>query len=199
MRPSQTYVKPALQGSVKSGAILGLGAAWAIFGLVLAAGAQLGLPPGTFYEMVGVSLGQSAEWPAIYLGFALHMITGAIIGIVYMMISDRVRFLRTFSTLRWFGTGVSTGIAVWAVLFVPLHFFLVQPALQNMLLTSPEGSAMQVRAERLGQMSDSILFGALAIHFIFGSILGFLARLVTSSRDVAEAKRPGVKRYDTAA
>jgi hypothetical protein len=75
--------------SIKSGTVCGLVAAWAIFGLVLAAGAQLGLPPGTFYQMVGVSLGQNAEWPAIYLGFILHMITGAIIGIVYMIISDK--------------------------------------------------------------------------------------------------------------
>lgn len=190
--------------SVKSGAVLGLGAAWAIFGLVLAAGAQLGLPPGTFYEMIGTSLGQNAEWPAIYLGFALHMITGSIIGVIYMIISDRVRHLRTFSTLKWFGTGLSTGVVVWAILFVPLHFFLVQPTLQNMLSTFPAGSAMHLRAEELNQMSDSILYGALAIHFIFGSILGFLARIVTSSRDVVETERAGVAdrgvaRHDTAA
>ena len=50
---------------------------------------------------------------------------GAIIGIVYM-ISDRVRKLRIdSSTLKAFATGVATGIAVWAVLFVPLHFFLM--------------------------------------------------------------------------
>ncbi len=94
MRSSLTYVRSSLLDSVKLGTTLGIGAAWAIFGLVLAAGAQLGLPPGTFYEMIGVSLGQSEEWPAIYLGFLLHMITGAIIGIVYMIISDRIRQLR---------------------------------------------------------------------------------------------------------
>lgn len=195
----RTYAKPSVAGSAKTGAILGLAAGWAIFGLVLAAGAQLGLPPGTFYEMIGTSLGQSAEWPAIYLGFALHMITGAIIGIVYMIISDRIRYLRSFSTPMWFGTGVVTGIVVWAILFVPLHFFVVSPTLQNMLLTSPADSPEQIRAERLNQMSDAILYGALAIHFVFGSILGFLARIATSSRDVVKIEREGVRRYDTQA
>ncbi len=203
MRTLQTYAKPALLDSVKLGAALGLGAAWAIFGLVLAAGAQLGLPPGTFYEMIGASLRQSEEWPAIYLGFGLHMMTGTIIGIIYMVISDRIRYLRTFSTLRWFGTGLSTGILVWAVLFVPLHFFLVEPALQNMLLTSPADSPMHQRAERLNQMSDSILYGALAMHFIFGGMLGFLARIVTSSRDIVrgteKASSGGVTRHHDAA
>jgi hypothetical protein len=79
-------------GSIKSGTVCGLVAAWAIFGMILAVGAQLGLPPGTFYQMVGVSLGINAEWPAIYAGFVLHMITGAIIGIVYMIVSDQDSF-----------------------------------------------------------------------------------------------------------
>jgi hypothetical protein len=176
-----------MAGSIRSGIVCGLVAAWAIFGLVLAAGAQLGLAPGTFYQMVGVSLGQNAEWPAIYLGFILHMITGAIIGIVYMIISDRVRLLRTdSSTLKTFGTGVATGIVVWAVLFVPLHSFLIEPTLQNMLLTTPAGSPTHLAAERLIKMSDSILYGALAIHFVFGAVLGFIARIATSSRNMVE-------------
>jgi hypothetical protein len=194
MEPSQSSTKSELTllGSVRSGTVSGLVAAWAIFGMILAVGAQLGLPPGTFYQMVGVSLGIDEEWPAIYLGFVMHMITGAIIGIVYMIISDRVRKLRTdSSTLKAFATGVATGIAVWAVLFVPLHFFLMQPTLQNMLLTSPPGSPEQITAERLLQMSGSILYGALAIHFVFGGVLGFMARISTSGRIVIENKAAG--------
>jgi len=194
MEPSQSSTKSELTllGSVRSGTVSGLVAAWAIFGMILAVGAQLGLSPGTFYQMVGVSLGIDEEWPAIYLGFVMHMITGAIIGIVYMIISDRVRKLRTdSSTLKAFATGIATGTAVWAVLFVPLHFFLMQPTLQNMLLTSPLGSPEQLTAERLLQMSDSILYGALAIHFVFGGVLGFMARISTSGRIVIENKPAG--------
>ena len=189
MRPSQSTAnwRPAILDSIKSGTVCGLVAAWAIFGMILAVGAQLGLPPGTFYQMVGVSLGINAEWPAIYAGFVLHMITGAIIGIVYMIVSDRVRQLRTdSSTFKAFATGVTTGIVVWAVLFIPLHSFLIEPTLQNMLLTSSAGSPEQLTAERLLQMSNSILYGALAIHFAFGAILGFIARIATSSRGIIE-------------
>src|ERR671924_33572 len=148
----------------------------------------------------GTVCGLNAEWPAIYLGFVLHMITGAIIGIVYMIISDRVRQLRTDSTSKTVGTGISTGIVVWAVLFIPLHSFIISPTLQNMLLTSPVGSTMHLLAERLIQMSDSILYGALAIHFVFGAVLGFIARIATSSRDTiekeAEAETPHDKNDD---
>jgi hypothetical protein len=189
MQPSQRNViwRPSLLGSIKSGTVCGLVAAWAIFGMILAVGAQLGLPPGTFYQMVGVSLGISSEWPAIYTGFVLHMITGAIIGIVYMIVSDRVRRFRTdSSTFKAFVTGVTTGVVVWAILFIPLHSLLIEPTLQNVLLTSPVGSPMHLIAERLIQMSDSILYGALAIHFVFGAVLGFVARIATSSRGLIE-------------
>ena len=182
MRPARISLieTPTVLGSAKSGAVCGLVAAWAIFGLVLAAGTQIGLPPQTFYHMVGVSLGLNEEWPAVYLGFMLHMITGAIIGIIYMIISDRVRKLRIDSTPKAFVTGVATGIVVWAVLFVPLHFLVMQPTLQKMLSTSPAGSPTHLTAERLFQMSNSILYGALAIHFVFGAVLGFIARIAKS-------------------
>jgi hypothetical protein len=198
MQPSSqdsVVEKPSLLGSAKSGAVCGLVGAWAIFGLLLAAGAQLGLPPQTFYPMVGVSLGQNEEWPAVYLGFVLHMITAAIIGIVYMIIADRVKWLRIDgSTLKAFVTGVMTGVVVWAVLFVPLHFLLMKPTLQNMLLISPSGSAPHLTAERLVQMSNSILYGALAIHFVFGAVLGFIARIATSSSEsMAKKKEMRVK------
>lgn len=186
------YVRPPVVDSLKLGTALGLGAAWAIFGLVLAAGAQLGLPPGTFYEMIGLSLGQVEEWSAIYLGFGLHMLTGAIIGIIYMIISDQVKWFRTFSTAKWFGTGVATGIVVWAILFVPLHFLVVKSTIQNALdLTTPSDSDTTLRLKRLNQMSDSILYGSLGMHLVFGSILGFLGRIFTSSRDsvMQETKR----------
>lgn len=56
-----------IKDSVRSGAVCGLVGAWAVFGLLLAAGAQAGLPPQTFYEMIGVSLGVHQEWPGVYI------------------------------------------------------------------------------------------------------------------------------------
>lgn len=198
MKPSQSSLeeKPNLLGSVRSGAVCGLVAAWAVFGLILAAGAQIGLPPQTFYQMVGVSLGLNEEWPAVYLGFILHMITGAIIGIIYMIISDRVRWLKTDSTPRTIGTGIATGVVVWAVLFVPLHFLVIQPTLHNMLSTSSAGSVIHSTVERLLQMSNSILYGALGIHFVFGAVLGLIARIATPSSPTPVKGRKNIDRYE---
>jgi hypothetical protein len=40
---------------------------------------------------------------------------------------------------------------------------------------------MPLTAETLIQMSGSILYGALAMHFVFGAIVGFIARIETLS------------------
>jgi hypothetical protein len=188
MRPENSaevgsYYKPAFADSAKTGALCGLVGAWAIFGMILAVGGQLGLPPGTFYQMVGLSIGVDQEWPAIYLGFALHMVTGAVIGVIYMIVSDRVKQLRTdISTLRAFATGVATGVATWAVLFLPLHFLVMQPTLESVYASSVPGSTIYLTAEKLTQVSDSVLLGSLGIHVAFGSVMGFIARIATSSR-----------------
>ena len=81
-----------------------------------------------------------------------------------MIIANRIGWLRINSTLKAFGTGIASGIEVLGVLFVPLHFLLIQPILQYMLLTLQSGSIAYLMAERLVQMSNSILYGALAIH-----------------------------------
>ena len=175
--------RPSFVGSARTGMLCGLVGAWAVFGMMLAVGGQLGLPPGTFYQMVGVSMGVEQEWPAIYLGFGLHMLTGAVIGLVYMVVSDRVALLRVdFSTPKAFATGIATGIAVWGILFIPLHFFAVQPTLQNLVATSASDSMVNQTAAKLLLMSNEILYGALAIHIAFGGILGFMARIATSAR-----------------
>jgi hypothetical protein len=65
-----------------------------------------------------------------------------------------------------------------------------------MLLTSPVASPIHLIAERLIQMSDFILYGALAIHFVFGAVLGFIARIATSSRGLIEEKEVDAEKPD---
>ena len=123
------------------GIIAGLTAACAILGLFLAVDSQLGLPPGTFYEMIGLAFGIGSSY-AVYGGFVLYMITAAIIGIIYGYITTHVRKLYPNSVVKGLGTGILAGVIVWAVLFLPLNYGVMQPALRSMADTlnpsSPE-------------------------------------------------------------
>jgi len=75
-----------------AGIIAGLTAAWAIFGLFLALDTELQLPPGTFFEMIGLAFGIDPSY-AVYIGFLLYMITAVIIGIIYSTLSERIKAL----------------------------------------------------------------------------------------------------------
>lgn len=182
-----------IKDSIKSGIVAGQTAAWAIFGVFLAIDSFLLTPPGTFYKVVGMALGQSPATD-VYVGFFMHMITATVIGIIYMVISDRVRILYISSVFKGLATGPITGVVVWAILFIPLHYGVIQPMLQTMAEgISPEDveiagqlsdiSNAELAAQLVG-VSDMVAGGSLAMHILFGCVLGFLGRLGTSSREM---------------
>lgn len=190
-----SHIKAApLRDSVKSGVVAGQTAAWAIFGVFLAIdSAVLAMPPGALYKTIGMALGQGSGTD-IYVGFIMHMITATVIGIVYMIVSDRVRPLYIGSVFKGLATGPITGVVVWAILFLPLHLLVIQPMLIGLaqgtesdeFVTAGQLSELSDAqiASRLVEFSGSILIGSLALHILFGAVLGFLGRLGTSSREL---------------
>ena len=159
-----------------SGIIAGLTAAWAIFGFFLAIDSELNLPPGTFYKMIGIASGVDSSY-AVYVGFLLHMITGIVIGIIYSTLSQNIKRLYITSVYKGLGTGVLTGVVVWVVLFLPLNYGLMQPTLNNMLNTLNPASSEYLMAKQLLDLSNIIVLGSLALHIMFGGVMGFCARL----------------------
>lgn len=191
MQSTRTERVP-IRDSIKSGIVAGQTAAWAIFGVFLAIDSSvLMMPPGALYKTIGMALGQGPATD-IYVGFAMHMITATVIGITYMIVSDRVRPLYIKSVFKGLATGPITGVVVWAMLFLPLHFVVIQP----MLAATAQGADEFVTAGQLSELSDaqiasrllefsdSILVGSLALHILFGCVLGFLGRIGTSSREL---------------
>ena len=58
--------------------IAGFISAWAISGLLVIVDIISDTPPGTFFAVIGVSLGISDPVTAQYIGFILHVITGMV-------------------------------------------------------------------------------------------------------------------------
>jgi hypothetical protein len=177
-----------LVDSTKAGIATGQAAAWAIFGLILAVDATLVTPPGTFYKMIGMALGQGPSTD-VYLGFLMHMVTATVIGIIYMIISNSVKKLYIGSVPKGLATGIITGVVVWAVLFLPLNFGMVQPMLHGIVAQGPQAPMFQLAA-KLVALSTTILAGSLALHIVFGGVLGFIGRVATSSGEILGEQEP---------
>lgn len=159
-----------------SGIIAGLTAAWAIFGLFLAVDSQLNVPPGTFYKTVGMVFGANSAY-AMYVGFILFMVTAVIISVIYNYISERIRIFRISSMPKGIGTGILAGVIVWGALFLPMHYYVIQPALSGMANGLNPSNLDSSVANQLIQLSDVIILGSLALHMLFGAVMGFCSRL----------------------
>jgi hypothetical protein len=161
-----------------SGIIAGLTAAWAIFGLFLAVDSQLGVPPGTFYKTVGIVFGVNSAY-AMYVGFLLFMVTAIIISMIYNYVSKHIRIFYISSMPKGIGTGILTGVIVWGVLFLPMHNYVIQPALSGVAngLGVNTGDLDPTVAEQLLELSNTIVIGSLALHMLFGGVMGFCSRL----------------------
>ena len=124
--------------------------------IFLAIDSERNLPPGTFYKMIGMAFGVDSSY-AVYIGFLLHMITGTVIGIIYSTLSQNIKILYITSVYKGVGTGVLTGVVVWAILFLSLNYGVMQPTLHNMLNTSSPTSSEYSMAKQLLDLSNVIV------------------------------------------
>ena len=67
--------------------LAGFISAWAISGLLVIVDVISGTPAGTFFAVIGISLGFSDPVEAQYIGFLLHVITGATAGNIFGQLS----------------------------------------------------------------------------------------------------------------
>ena len=83
-------------------------------------------------------------------GWAMHLVTGLIVGAVFATLVVKVGKLRPKTKGRATGLGLLAGVAVWAVFFVPLMVTLM-PALMSM---------------------TTLVAGSFVAHLIYGLVLG---------------------------
>ena len=113
----------------------------------------------------------------MYVGFLLFMATAVIISVIYNYVSKRIRILHISSMPKGIGTGILAGVIVWGVLFLPMHYYVIQPALSGMANESNPVNLDPSVANQLIQFSDMIVIGSLALHMLFGGVMGFCSRL----------------------
>lgn len=176
---SQTEVY-TLGKTVKMGALAGHIAAWSILGLIFLVDANMRLPTGTFYSVIGVTFGLHGI-SAMSLGFILHLITGTVIGILFGYLTSVIKGFNINKIGKALLLSVITGCVTWAVLFIPITFFVVEPSLEK--ITTELGVPM------LTGILPIIIAGSIGMHILYSGMLGFMywLAIVPSSY---EYKRP---------
>ena len=154
--------------------IAGFISAWGISGLLVLVDLASGTPPGTFFAVIGISMGIDNPAIAQYVGFGLHVLTGTIAGNIFGQISLFVNRLTPTGYANGMLRGILLGIALWLVLFLPITVYVIQPKLNSIASKSPTGEIGNIAIHFQGLYS-LILGGSFVFHIIYGIIFGIIA------------------------
>ena len=159
---------------VKYGAFAGFIATWSISSVIALTELLLGLSVGTFYSIMGISLGATSTTTAVYTAFGLHLLVGTIIGTVFGIIGIRWKKVRMLNPYKSALVGMGAGVVVWLVLFLPITTFLVQPAINSITTMLAMESQRALVSEDVNLAIRNITLAAIGFHLIWGAIFGFI-------------------------
>ena len=154
--------------------IAGFISAWAISGLLVTVDLISGTPAGTFFAVIGISLGFNDPAAAQYVGFVLHVLTGTAAGNIFGQISLFWSKIAPYNSKRGLVRGMIVGTALWIVLFVPLTIFGIQPRLDSFASSAPNQYIYNIADDFQG-LYPIIIGGSLVFHLIYGALTGFIS------------------------
>jgi hypothetical protein len=154
--------------------VAGFISAWAISGLLVIVDIISGSPAGTFFAVIGVSLGFNDPFASQYIGFILHVITGMAAGNVFGQISLFWSKIAPYNSKEGIVIGMIVGMALWILLFVPLATFGIQPRLDSFAFSAPNQYIYNIATHFKG-LYLIIIGGSVIFHLTYGALAGFIS------------------------
>jgi len=158
----------------------GLISAMIISGLLEVIDFASGTPSGTFFAVIGLSLGINDPSTAQYVGMALHTLTGTVAGNIFGQVTLFWKKLIPYNLKYGVRLGLVLGIALWGVLFAPLATFGIQPKLDTLMISDANPYAHSI-ANHFAGMYYFVLGASLLFHLVYGAIFGLLAGRMTGA------------------
>jgi hypothetical protein len=163
--------------------LAGLLASIVISGLLFSLDFISKTPFGTFFAVIGSSLGYYDSNTSPYIGLLLHFATGTVAGNLLGQGAIFWKKLIPYGLKRGIIMGVITGISLWLILFLPLTTYVIQPKLDMFNLSAPNQYVFVI-AQHFQGLYAVVLLGSFFFHVIYGIILGLIAgSLVKSNID----------------
>jgi hypothetical protein len=158
--------------------LAGLISATIISGLLEVIDFASGTPSGTFFAVIGLSLGFNDPTLAQNIGLGLHILTGTVAGNIFGQVALFWRKLVPYNMVRGVTFGLMLGLSLWAILFVPLATFGIQPRLDTFMNTEANPYAHSIATHFAG-LYALVLIASLAFHLVYGAVFGLLAGRMT--------------------
>jgi hypothetical protein len=195
IRSKVHYTKPRLSLSQKVefrlkiilfGLVAGLISSIGISTLIVMVEKVTSVPAGAFYLVLMLTITQSHTY-SIYMimaGMILHFVAGSLIGIVMvlpfaMRNDNKTNALKTMEKYAPV-YGLFFGFALWLVLFIPITYSMVLPALNNIkgspMITQqdPTGRVASLVIGDVLSMQNRVIIGALAFNMFYGLVAAII-------------------------
>jgi hypothetical protein len=159
----------------------GLISAMIISGLLEVIDFASGTPSGTFFAVIGLSLGFNEPSSAQYVGIILHTLTGTVAGNIFGQVALFWKKIIPYNLKYGVYLGLVLGISLWAILFTPLATFGIQPKLDSFIFTDVNSYAHSI-ANHFAGLYYFVLGASLLFHLVYGVVFGLLAGRMTEAK-----------------
>jgi len=162
--------------------------AWAISGLLIIVDIVSQTPIGTFFAVIGTSLGFYDPAVSQYIGFALHIATGTVAGNIFGQVALFWNKLFPSNFKRGITYGIILGVSLWIVLFLPLTIFIIQPKLDAFAESAPNQYLFGI-ADQFQGLYPLVVIGSLGFHIIYGIVFGFIVWRIVELKNVVQTNK----------
>ena len=162
------------------GALGGIIASIAMYPFLFLTTSMMGLPLDDLSIARGMAISNINDnyYLNLTLGIVMHLLTGAIAGVIFAIIVSTVKKLAIINFKRGITEGVIYSIIIFIVLFIPTTLGMVLPNLFDLMNQSnPTQSNFEDRQTVEQNLIPIYGFGFIA-HIIFGIILGLVITLL---------------------
>ena len=162
------------------GALGGIIASIAMYPFLFLTTSMMGLPLDDLSIARGMAISNINDnyYLNLTLGIVMHLLTGAIAGVIFAIIVSTVKKLAIMNFKRGITEGVIYSIIIFIVLFIPTTLGMVLPNLFDLMNQSnPTQSNFEDRQTVEQNLVPVYGFGFIA-HIIFGIILGLVITLL---------------------
>jgi len=163
-------------------------AAWGISGLLVTIDLISQTPPGSFFGVIGISLGYYDPVTVQLIGFSLHILTGTIAGNIFGQVSLFWKRISPYNSRHGIKAGMMVGITLWAILFVPLTTFAIQPMMDSFNNSLSPNQYVYSLASNFNDLYYVIIVGSLVFHLIYGALLGYMSGRMMDIRAFTPSK-----------
>ncbi|MEO9320873.1 MAG: hypothetical protein ABI361_09385 [Nitrososphaera sp.] len=167
-----TGIKGRLAPGILAGAIAGAVATWSISFVIAMTELVLHFPIGTFYTIMGVSLGINVTTTAAYVAFGLHILTGTVLGMIVGLAVVRLKGI--LNTVKNVEIGIIAGVIISLVLFIPVTLLLIEPSIRHIVSLLGSSANQTALSNNINVFVSQVTASAVAFHILWGAIFGYM-------------------------